>query len=52
MPGSRLMQAEFWDELVHLGVELDDQLVRIVVVSGNVVAGGMPRRTPELIDSG
>jgi len=51
MPGSRLMQSKLRDELVHLGIELDDQLVRVIVVPGNVVAGCMPRRAPKLVDS-
>jgi len=31
MPGSRLMEAEFGDELVHLGIKLDYHSVGIIV---------------------
>ncbi len=50
--GSRLMEAEFGDELVHLGIKLDYHSVGIIVVAGYIVAGRVPRRAPELIDSG
>src|ERR1700752_952140 len=50
MPWSGFMETEFRNELVHLGVELDQYLVRIMVVTGNVMACRVPRRTPELVD--
>jgi hypothetical protein len=43
MPGSRLMEAEFRNELVHLGIELDYHPVGIIVVTGNVVARRVAR---------
>jgi hypothetical protein len=46
MPGSRLMEAEFGDELVHLGIKLDYHSVGIIVVAGYIVAGRVPRRAP------
>jgi len=46
------MEAEFGDELVHLGIKLDYHSVGIIVVPGYIVAGRVPRRAPELIDSG
>jgi len=39
-------------ELVHLGIKLDYHSVGIIVVAGYIVAGRVPRRAPELIDSG
>ncbi len=47
MPGSRLMEAEFGNELVHLGIELDYHPVGIIVVTGNVVARRVARGAPK-----
>src|ERR1700730_282146 len=52
MPGPRLVEAEFRNELIHLRVKLDDHLVGIVVIAGDVVARRVARRTPELLDPG
>jgi hypothetical protein len=38
--------------LIHLGVKLDDHLVGIIVIPGDVVARGVARRAPELLDPG
>ena len=50
MPGSRLMEAEFRNELVHLGIELDYHPVGIIVVTGNVVARRVARGATKLLD--
>src|SRR5690349_13314584 len=50
MPGSRLMEAEFGDELVHLGIKLDYHSVGVIVIAGYIVARHVSRRTPQLID--
>ena len=52
MPGPGLENPEFWDERVHLGVELNYHLVGVVVVGGHVVARRVARGTPEQIDAG
>ena len=52
MPGPRLVQAELRNELIHLRVKLDDHLVGIIMIAGDVVARRVARRTPELLDPG
>jgi len=52
VPGPRLVEAEFRDELVHLRVEFDDHPIGIIVITGNVVARRVARGTPQLLDPG
>ena len=52
MPGPRLVEAEFRNELIHLRVKLDDQLVGIIMIAGDVVARRVARGAPELLDAG
>src|SRR5579884_3458070 len=48
MPGPRLEIAELLvDHLVELAEELDDLVVRIAVVGGDVVAGAVAQRSPD-----
>ena len=52
MPGPRLVYSELRNEFVHVGVELDHHLVGVVMIAGQVVARGVPRGPPELLDPG
>src|ERR1700730_5019291 len=52
MPGPRLVEAEFRNELIHLRVELDDHLVGIIMIAGDVVARRVARGAPDLLYAG
>src|SRR6266404_3266277 len=47
MPGPRLEDVELRDEHIHVGIELDQKTARVVVIGSEVVARGVPRRSPE-----
>src|SRR4249920_1982198 len=47
MPRPRLENIEFRNDHIHIGVELDQKAARVVVIGSEVVARGVPRRTPE-----
>ena len=50
MPGARFAHAEFWNENIHFGVELDQDLVRVVVVTCQIVTCRVAARTPFRFD--
>jgi hypothetical protein len=52
VPGPGLAHAQFGDERVHFGVELNHHLVGVVAVAGQIVARRVPRGAPELFDAG
>src|SRR3984957_4218630 len=47
VPGARFAHAQFGDEYVHLGVELDQDALGIVMVGRQIMTRGMAGRPPE-----
>jgi hypothetical protein len=47
VPRTRLAHAQFRDKDVHLGIELDQDAFRVVVIRGQIVACRVARRSPK-----
>ena len=52
VPGTRLAHAQLRNEYVHLGIELDQNPVRVVVIGGQIVTRGVAGRSPKRWRSG
>ena len=51
VPRARFAHTEFWNENVHLGVELDQDPVRVVVIARQIVTCRMASRPPFRFDA-
>src|SRR5271169_3406854 len=47
VPGTRLAHAQLGNEYIHLGIELDQNSVGVVVVGGQIVTRSVAGRPPE-----
>src|SRR5271169_1566079 len=52
VPGTRLAHAQLGNEYVHLGVELDQDPVRVVMIRGQIVTRRVAGRSPKRWRSG